>query len=94
VNEKIENDMEALTEEVKRLRADFTKIADLLRLTAEHAGEEAATQARAAGEKAWTGAKSTADELLQRIEGKPVQSTAIAFGIGLIFGLLFGGRRS
>ena len=31
MNEKIENDMEALTEEVKRLRADFTKITDLLR---------------------------------------------------------------
>jgi ElaB/YqjD/DUF883 family membrane-anchored ribosome-binding protein len=94
VNANIENDMEALTEEVKRLRADFAKIADLLRMTAEHAGEEAATQARQAGERAWTGAKSTADELLQRIEGKPVQSTAIAFGVGLIFGLLFGGRRS
>ena len=94
MNEKIENDMEALTEEVKRLRADFTKITELLRQTAEHAGEEAASQARMAGEKAWTGAKSTADELLQRIESKPVQSTAIAFGIGLVFGLLFGGRRS
>lgn len=94
MNEKIETDVEALTEEVKRLRADFAKIADLLRQTAEHAGEEAATQARAAGERAWSGAKSTADELLQRIEAKPVQSTAIAFGIGILFGLLFGGRRS
>jgi len=94
VNANIENDMEALQEEVKRLRADFTKIAELLRTTAGHASEEAASQARAAGEKAWSSAKGTADELLQRIEGKPVQSTAIAFGIGLIFGLLFGGRRS
>jgi ElaB/YqjD/DUF883 family membrane-anchored ribosome-binding protein len=94
VNEKIETDVDALAEEVKRLRADLAKIADLLRTTAEHAGEEAANQARAAGERAWTGAKSTADELLQRIEGKPVQSTAIAFGVGILFGLLFGGRRS
>jgi ElaB/YqjD/DUF883 family membrane-anchored ribosome-binding protein len=93
VNEKIETDVEALAEEVKRLRADFSKIADLLRQTAEHAGEEAATRARVAGEKAWTDAKSTADELVQRIEGKPVQSTAIAFGVGLVLGLLFAGRR-
>ena len=94
VNEKIETDVEALAEEVKRLRADISKIADLLRQTAEHAGEEAANRARAAGEQAWSGAKVTADEWLQRIEEKPVQSTAIAFGIGLVFGLLFGGRRS
>ena len=94
MNEKIETDVEALAEEVKRLRADFAKIADLLRQTAEHAGEEAASRARVAGEQAWSGAKSTADEMLQRIEAKPVQSTAIAFGVGLIFGLLFGGRRS
>lgn len=94
MNEKIESDVEALTEEVKRLRADFAKIADVLKTTAEHAGEEAASQARAAGERAWTGAKSRADELLQRIEAKPVSSTAIAFGIGILFGLIFGGRRS
>jgi ElaB/YqjD/DUF883 family membrane-anchored ribosome-binding protein len=94
VNEKIEMDMEALTDEVKRLRADFTKIADLLRTTAGHAGEEAANQARAAGERAWSVGKTTADEMLQRIEAKPVQSTAIAFGVGLLLGLIFGGRRS
>jgi len=94
VNEKIETDVEALSEEVKRLRADIIKLADTLRTTAEHAGEEAAQQARAAGERAWTGAKSTADELLQRIEGRPVSSTAIAFGVGIFFGLIFGGRRS
>lgn len=94
MNEQIETDVQALTEEVQRLRADFAKIAELLKTTAGHAGEEAATQARAASERAWTGAKSTADELLQRIESRPVSSTAIAFGIGLIFGLLFAGRRS
>lgn len=94
MNEKIETDVEALTQEVQKLRDDFAKIAELLRTTAGHAGEEAATQARAAGERAWTGAKSTADELLQRIETRPVQSTAIALGIGILLGLIFGGRRS
>lgn len=94
MNEKIETDVEALTDEVKRLRADFAKLAELLRTTAEHAGEEAAEQARAAGERAWTGAKTTADELVQRIESRPVSSTAIAFGVGIFFGLLFAGRRS
>lgn len=94
MNEKIEMDVEALTQEVQRLRADFSKIADLLRTTAEHAGEEAATQARVAGEKAWSNAKTAGDDLLHRIEAKPVSATAIAFGVGLIFGLLFGGRRS
>lgn len=94
INEKIESDVEALSEEIKRLRADLTKLAEVLRTTAEHAGAEAADQARAAGERAWTGAKSKADELVQRIEEKPVSSTAIAFGVGMLFGLLFNGRRS
>jgi ElaB/YqjD/DUF883 family membrane-anchored ribosome-binding protein len=93
MNEKIETDVEALSEEVQRLRADFAKLAELLRTTAEHAGEEAADQARAAGERAWTGAKGKADELVQRIEARPVSSTAIAFGVGIFFGLLFSGRR-
>lgn len=92
MNQEIESDVEALTEEVKRLRNDFAKIADLLRTTATHAGEEAAQQARVAGERAWSSARGTADELLQRIESRPVSSTAIAFGVGLFFGLLFGRR--
>lgn len=92
VNEKIESDVQALTEEIQRLRADFTKLAELLRSAAGHASEEAALQARAAGERAWSGAKGKADELLQRIESRPVSSTAIAFGVGMFFGMLFGRR--
>ncbi len=94
VNEKIETDVDALSEEVKKLRADFMKLADVLKTTAGHAGEEAANQARAAGEKAWSGAKTQADEIIQRIEDRPLHSTAVAFGVGLVLGLLFGGRRS
>jgi ElaB/YqjD/DUF883 family membrane-anchored ribosome-binding protein len=94
MNDKLESDVETLSDEVKRLRADFAKVAEILKTTAGHASEEAANQARAAGEKAWAGARSTADELLQRIESRPVSSTATAFGIGIILGLLFAGRRS
>ncbi len=94
MNEKIETDVQSLSEEVQRLRADLSKLADALRTTAEHAGEQAAEQARVAGERAWTGAKGKADELVQRIEARPVSSTAIAFGVGIFFGLLFSGRRS
>jgi ElaB/YqjD/DUF883 family membrane-anchored ribosome-binding protein len=86
VNEKIETDVDALSEEVKKLRADFMKLADVLKTTAGHAGEEAANQARAAGERAWSGAKTQADD-------RPLHSTAIAFGAGLVLGLLFAGRR-
>jgi ElaB/YqjD/DUF883 family membrane-anchored ribosome-binding protein len=68
------------------------KLADVLKTTASHAGEEAANQARAAGEKAWSGAKTQADELIQRIEDRPLHSTAVAFGVGLVLGLLFGRR--
>ncbi len=92
LSDQMRSDVEALTREVEKLRGDFVKLAELLRETVGHAGEEAAEQARAAGEAAWTGAKSTADELLQRIETRPVQFTAMALGLGLFLGLLFGRR--
>jgi ElaB/YqjD/DUF883 family membrane-anchored ribosome-binding protein len=88
-----EQDVQALADELKQLRAEFAKIAKLLEQTARHAGDEATQAARDAGERAWTEVKSRADHLTQRIEEKPVASTAMAFGIGVLIGLIFSGRR-
>jgi ElaB/YqjD/DUF883 family membrane-anchored ribosome-binding protein len=93
MDKTVEADVEALTEEVKQLRAAIDKIVGLLGQTARHGGDEAYRQAREAGERAWTEARNTADDVVHKIEAKPVQSALAAFGIGLILGLLFGSRR-
>jgi len=86
-------DTEALVAELKQLRADFAKLGELLQATARHAGEDALQKARASGEKAWNDARSGAEDVIQKIEQNPVSSAGIAFGVGILLGLMFGGRR-
>ena len=88
-----ESDVQALSDELKQLRAEFTKLGQLLESAARNAGSEAAQAARATGERAWSEVKKGADDLTQRIEARPVTSAATAFGIGVVLGLLFGARR-
>jgi ElaB/YqjD/DUF883 family membrane-anchored ribosome-binding protein len=87
------NDVEALAAELKQLRADFAKLGELLQTTARHASEDALNRAKAGGERAWSEAKTNAEDVLQQIENNPLTATGIAFGVGLLLGLLFGGRR-
>jgi len=91
-NSQTEADIQSLSEELKQLRSEFTKIAQLLESAARHAGDEATQVARDAGERAWGEVKTRADSLARRIEEKPVSSTAWAFGIGILIGLLCRGR--
>jgi ElaB/YqjD/DUF883 family membrane-anchored ribosome-binding protein len=92
MDKAIEADVQALAEEVKQLRAQLEKVVGILGQTARHGGDEAYRQAREAGERAWTEARSTADDVIHRIEAKPVQSALAAFGIGLLLGLIFARR--
>ena len=93
MDKAVEADVDALSDEIKQLRADIERIIGLLGQTARHGGDEAYRQAREAGERAWNEARSAADDVVNRIETKPLQSAIAAFGIGLILGLLFGSRR-
>jgi len=87
-------DIESLSDELKQLRAEFAKIAQLLEQAARHAGDEARDAAVDAGERAWSEVKSRADGLARRIEEKPVTATAWAFGLGILIGLICRGRGS
>ncbi|HEY3638985.1 MAG TPA: hypothetical protein VGK90_12625 [Rhizomicrobium sp.] len=87
-----ESEVQALSDELKQLRSEFVRLGQLLESTARTAGTEAAQAARATGEKAWGEVRRSADELAGRIEGRPITSAAVAFGIGVILGLLFGRR--
>lgn len=89
-----EADFKALAAEMKQLREDFTKMAELLQATARHASDDALRQATAAGERTWKEAKNRAEDLIGKIEERPVASTAAAFGIGMLLGLLFSSRRA
>lgn len=88
-----ENDMTALAAEIKQLRSDFVKIAEILQTTVRDAGSDAMQQARARGEEAWNQAKAKSDDIVQLIENRPVASTAAAFGIGMLLGMLMHGRK-
>jgi len=87
-----EADIQSLADELKQLRAEFSKIATLLESAARHAGDEATQVAREAGERAWGEVKNRADSLARRIEEKPVSATAWAFGLGVLVGLICRGR--
>jgi ElaB/YqjD/DUF883 family membrane-anchored ribosome-binding protein len=91
-NSETETDIQSLSDELKELRAEFSKIAQLLESAARHAGDEATQVARDAGERAWSEVKNRADGLARRIEEKPVSSTAWAFGIGILIGFICRGR--
>ena len=86
----LESDVEALAAEVKELRGAIDKIVNLLGQTARDGGDEAYRVARETGERYWEDAKTRADDIVHQIEEKPVQSTLIALGVGLVVGLLFG----
>ena len=88
-----ESDVQALSEELKQLRAEFARLGQLLESVARNAGSEAAQAARATGEKAWNEVRKRGDDLSGQIEARPVTAAATAFGIGVFLGLLFGGRR-
>lgn len=88
-----ENDVTALAAEMKQLRSDFKKIAEILQTTVRDAGSDAMQQARAKGEEAWNQAREKTDDIVQLIENRPVASTAAAFGIGMLLGMLMHGRK-
>jgi ElaB/YqjD/DUF883 family membrane-anchored ribosome-binding protein len=79
-------DLEALTKELKRLRADLDRVARATETLVRDAGAEALD----AGREAWGSARESVE---RKIEERPLSAAAIAFGIGIAIGMLFGGRR-
>ena len=92
MSQTTEADIQALLAELKVLRADFNKIADILKDTARHGSEEAAEHIRETAERGWSQAKSRAEGLIEEMEERPVQSAMVIFGVGVILGLLVGRR--
>ncbi len=93
MSEQSDVDYEVLRNDLDKLRTEFTKLAELLRESVRHAGNGATREARRAGEQAWQTTRDKAEDVISQIEEKPVTYAAIAFGVGLLLGFLFGGRR-
>jgi ElaB/YqjD/DUF883 family membrane-anchored ribosome-binding protein len=88
-----EQNAEALAGEFKQLRAELARMAALIEQTARAAGQEAKNRARAAGDYVWSETQTTADHMAEKIKEQPLASAGVAFGVGVLLGLIFGGRR-
>lgn len=89
----MERSIEGLVEDVRRLRAEFSRISDVLLGTARHRTSEAAAKVRHAAEGGWTDAMGTVDDVTRKIEEQPLAATAVAFAIGALLGMIFLTRR-
>jgi ElaB/YqjD/DUF883 family membrane-anchored ribosome-binding protein len=85
--------LEKLVEEIKNLRNDFAWVSDSLIGRARRQTTEAAAKVRHAAEDTWSEAKGAAASVSDRIEDQPLVATAIAFGIGMLLGMLLSGRK-
>jgi ElaB/YqjD/DUF883 family membrane-anchored ribosome-binding protein len=85
--------LEKLVEEIKSLRGDFSRISESVVGRARQQTTEAAARVRHAAEDTWSEAKGAAAGVAERIEDQPLAATAIAFGIGMLLGMLLTGRR-
>lgn len=92
MSDATEANIQALQAELKVLRADFARIADLLKDTARHGSAEAADRIRQTAERGWSGAKDTAESLMKEMEERPIGSALTIFGIGVLLGMLLGRR--
>lgn len=93
MNASADGDIQALRAELKNLRADFSKVTEILKDTARNRGAEAADRLRATAERGWSDAKSTAQNVMEEMEERPLATVAAVFVAGVLFGLLLGGRR-
>ena len=87
-----ETDVKALQEQLQQLRSDFAALSGTLTDLARHGIGAAAQRVAAPGERAWNDVKHHAGTVSREIEEKPIASAFVAFGVGLMLGMLFGGR--
>jgi ElaB/YqjD/DUF883 family membrane-anchored ribosome-binding protein len=94
MTEKIDTDFEKLRGELAQLRADLAKIADTMQGLVRHGKAEAVSKAQQSARRIQDEVKKRAENLVQEIEERPIGAAVTAFSIGLILGMLLGGRRA
>lgn len=88
-----ETETQPLAEEVRQLRADFSRIADALHEIIRRCGGEAAGNAEDVAQRLFEEVRRRKDGLAREIEQKPLTAALGAFGIGVVVGALFKARR-
>jgi len=86
------DDVKKLSDDVGELKAGFSKIADTLADLVRQRGQEAAARIERTAEDTWAEAKDKFAGVKQKIHEEPVTAVGIAFGVGLLVGLLFARR--
>jgi ElaB/YqjD/DUF883 family membrane-anchored ribosome-binding protein len=86
-------DTAKLSEEMSGLKAEFAKIAETVSDFVSQHGKEAAAKIQGTAEEGWNEAKKKIDCVNTKIHEEPVTAAAIALGIGIVLGLIFGRRR-
>ena len=84
---------EKFSEEVSGLKAEIAKIAEAVSEFLRTRGQDAAARIQGTAEETWNGAKEKLGKVKDKIHEEPVAATAVAFGVGLVIGLLFATRR-
>jgi hypothetical protein len=87
------SDVDQLKAELRNLRDDFSRIADIVKDGARMRGAEAAGRIRETAERGWSDAKTTAQSVLEELEDRPIGTAMIVFVAGMLFGLMVGGGR-
>ncbi|MGD0191035.1 MAG: hypothetical protein ABSD74_09865 [Rhizomicrobium sp.] len=89
-----ERSLEKLLDEIKNLRMDFSRVSESMVDRARQQTHEAASRVRHVAEDAWSDTMGAASDVADRIEEQPLAATAIAFGVGMLLGmLLLSGRK-
>jgi ElaB/YqjD/DUF883 family membrane-anchored ribosome-binding protein len=82
-----------LSEEVSGLKAEIAKIVETVGDFIGQQGKDAAARLQDSAEEGWHEAKKKIDCVNAKIHEEPVTAAAIALGIGILLGLIFGRRR-
>jgi ElaB/YqjD/DUF883 family membrane-anchored ribosome-binding protein len=85
-------DVAALLAEMKHLREDFTRMGEVVEELVRGRAHAAADKVGERAEKAWAGVHRTAESASHTLEQNPMATLGGAFGLGLLFGMLFSGR--
>lgn len=91
---EVEADLKALRADFAHLQADVVKLTDTIKQLAQHGRDEGAAQAAEMLNGVEARLRSSVDATAKHAREKPMATAAATFGIGLVLGLLFSGRRA
>lgn len=88
-----DEDTARISEEVNGLKAEMANFMETVKEFIRTRGQDAAAKIQGTAEETWTEAKEKLNTVKQKIHEEPVAATAVAFGVGLVIGLLVSSRR-